>query len=295
MKRDSGEAVKRIHINDFLSSGKTLLTLKENGAYIETISMRELKDVVIYGDGPETSSLLFSPNPEDPEKQWCFVDLQNCANLTLCNFSVDWDWDAQPLASLLRVTQYNEAVMELEVLEGPRNADFWIQHRNWWGVQRMHFSDTHYNLQLTPVEECYPAKSIELFQPHFDIEKRRVIIKNPLNAFTRKKEERVFEYGCVVRVMHKKNEHHAFWVGQGCENVTFQNLRVYSAAGKAFVVNGTSGSVTVLNCDVAPKGRRCISATSDGLSCYNSIGPLGLYIYISGCFTLFSCTCLFSC
>lgn len=209
-----------------------------------------LRDFRFDGGGSE---LIFSTAA-------AFVTIRHCERAVFENFTVDWDWDQQPLASIGRIRQVAKDglsfELELPEYEGvPKRFD--IRTLNPMNPRT-----------LTPGCEGGKEFSGEPLGPATVVARNALRIELPNAA-----DYRFLKPGQTYIVRHYVYDANGFEL-QGNRHLRMADITIYSAPGHAFVVSGEQRNWTLDGCRVVkrPGTTRCISATADGCHISNSQG-----------------------
>ena len=244
------------------------------------VMMDGLKDLTVEGEG---AVLIFDRPSVFRNVEYWRVEIspdygnfriRNCERVRLRNFSVDWDWDRDPLASFARVTKVhvdnvatNASYIDVEFVDYDRHpsyprplsiqtmADMDENRRDfaesgtcrYYGTEEGHFSTKFEWLApnrvrlwpgVAPVEDLqmndWRRKDYSLTSP----DRNRYMVKG-------------FEEGRLYRMGH-------YYVGKNCfdmlanRHLTFEDVNVYSCRGDAFHVEGKQEYWQYLRVKVRP-------------------------------------------
>jgi hypothetical protein len=230
------------------------------------VMMEGLKDLTVEGEG---AVLIFDRPSVFRDVEYWRVEIspdygnfriRDCERVKLRNFSVDWDWDRDPLAAFVRVTALhvdnvatNASYFEVEFVDYDRYpvyprplsiqtmADMDENRRvfadqgacRYYGTEEGHFSTKFAWLAPNRVRLWPGVKPVEDL-PMNSWRKRDYSLTNPdrNRALVRSLKE-----GRLYRLGH-------YYVGKNCfdmlsnRHLTFEDVNVYSCRGDAFHVEG---------------------------------------------------------
>ena len=191
-----------------------------------------------------------------------FMSLRHTLRTKLMNFSLDWDWSREPLASLVRVKRADAKSYDLEFVD---YSDF-----------------PNKNAALTVLSAYDPdTRSVGIedgITRYLDMNKSRKnwVKRTWLDGHTVRVENGPcgIAAGQLYRAQHYYYHYNGFNLVD-VEHLTLKNITVLSTPGHAFVMSGKSHHVAFDHVDIVPpKGdpRRVITCTADHLHIAQSRG-----------------------
>ncbi|MHB1485856.1 MAG: right-handed parallel beta-helix repeat-containing protein [Saccharofermentanales bacterium] len=243
------------HCKQFTSS---ILEIK-NGIYKfnnkVTININGLSNFCFNGNGSE----------------FIFSDLghfrsNGCDHILLKDIIVDWDWEKERLASLIKVisitgnSDADDRCIELEFPELKTvDTDIVFYQMNQYD-----------SVTLTPGTE----NGQELYWNKMVAKKVEKGVKaNYLKIYPEKESFPGLSVGDVFLVRHTTRRGAAF-IATDCSHLTYNNIKIYSGPGGCFVVTGESHHIKLDACTIGirPGSGRHMSADADGYHIVQSKG-----------------------
>lgn len=224
-----------------------------------TVAFTGLTDFVLEGQGTEFRFTAAKPgNGYLPPG----FEIAGCRRCAFRNFTVDWDWAAQPLAHAVTVTAVAPDASWFDV-ETPFDAavdaaTFYCLNLNPMNAKTRQFgAGTEYYFHPTCVEQAG---------------------KNRLRIYPdRAIRPRVGQLYCARHFDYQK---HAFSLRDD-RHLTLQGITLYSFPGMGFVCGGDLSHWQLLDCAITPRRRgevdgpfRSVTSTADGLHVNGSQGYL---------------------
>jgi len=205
--------------------------------------------------------------------------IAECLRVKLCNFNVDYDWQTQPLASIVEVVGLDKSK------ESPTIDFKFVDYR-----EHAYYKKPMMFTALTAYDP--EAKSVGIFarRPIYgkvasmldEIVKYEWLSPNVVRCrFKNDDMPKRAEVGWFYRAQHFYYQCDCFSMLSNT-HLTFADINVYSCKGCFMRVNGTQKYWQVVNVNLAPpKGdvRRCITSTADGIHIGRSCG----YFKLVGC------------
>lgn len=217
----------------------------------ETINFDGMSGFCLNGNGSE---FIFSDLGH--------LRLQNCTHVLLKGIVIDWDWENDRLASLMRVHAISDGYEsvevefpELETVGSTIKFDNMNQYdpitltpgtengREFWGdqllIEKTEKCETDNHLRIYPVQGSFANLSV----------------------------------GDVFLVRHLPRRGSVL-IASDCEHLTLQNLTVYSSPGNCFVIAGGTHHVWLDSCIIGlrPDSGRHLSTYADGYHIAQSKG-----------------------
>lgn len=234
------------------------------------IPVENMEDFILDGQG---SDFIFGGRERLTSANLNYINIQNCKRVIVRNFTMDWDWETERLASL--------GVVVSEQLDG--------------NSFEMEFPEVEY----MPEEQVdqkfrrvtsYDSKNYKIGVPDgmedgihngvYTVEKRtgpnRFIISAPSAssaAFYKTK-------GSEFLIRHYEYEFHGMGVSAS-QHVTIDGVSIFSAAGHGLAIGGGSSYWQFINgrITIKPGSGRHISTNTDGMH----IGSPGGYYKVENC------------
>ncbi|MBS1369875.1 MAG: right-handed parallel beta-helix repeat-containing protein [Lentisphaeria bacterium] len=229
-------------------SGAARLTVKK-GAYRMTsdaaLLLDGMKDFEFDGGG---SVFVFCKQREPDMK------IRNCERVALRNFSFDWDWEADPLASIVRVRRSDRGSAEFEFIEYDR-----FPRRD----SRIAYMSSYDPAAGAVGVEGGVDRSFELFAGRGNRPQLAWLSDNVLQV--KAPDMHVFRPGEYFRIQHYYYDMPAVVMTDN-RHLTLEDVNIYSCAGHAFTVGGTQQywqfrRVRIVKPENA--ARRAITCTAD--------------------------------
>lgn len=194
--------------------------------------------------------------------QWTF-DVTNCERVVMRNFNYEWDWEKDPLASVVKVVKTDPAYVDFE----------FIEYENF----------PRRDLRITVLSSYDPAtKSVGIengFTRYFQFwlrdpkPKTEWLSGNTLRVYTVPEK---FAPGQLFRMQHYYYDVHGIHMLSN-RHFTVEDVNIYSCAGHAFFMDGVQQYTHFRRVRVAPPEnapRRPISCSADHLHIARSRGFL---------------------
>ena len=195
----------------------------------------------------------------------------NNTRLKICNFNMDWDWDENPLASIVEVVGMNKS--------GTNYVDFKFIEYDYFPMRDVRVATlSRYDpeTQSVGVEGGY-TKSYEMYVGQ-NIPTVEWLSDNVLRVYV---DASQYEIGHLLRMQHSYYEMGGMNF-QSNNHLTMENVNIYSCSGHAMTIGGTQQYTHLKNVNIVrpPNSeRRAITCTADHLHISSSRG----YIKIEDC------------
>ena len=196
--------------------------------------------------------------------------IEHCERVAFRNFSMDWDWDNDPLASIVRVEAKAEAGDSMDL----RFVDY----------QKFPRAD----IRVADLQEIDPQThdavdidgwhmQFEFFKGQGDIPKTTWLEGNLLRMKTSSAKLTQVKVGDVLLMKHYAYDMNAINMINN-KHLTFDNVHILSCPGMGMLVSGIQEYWQVINSSVAPpKGSsRVIGSTADSMHVVSSRGHFRL-------------------
>ena len=193
-----------------------------------------------------------------------FLDIQNCVKTKFCNFNIDWNWEKDPLCSVVKVEK--------------------VALDNTWGEFRFvnYKKFPLQNPRIVMLDLLDPTtmtvghrKSFNIIFPHSLRNKKRTWIEPNLLRLD-------YNFKGVLKVGQLFRMPHYYYAGGGQGialknnlHQTFEKINIYSYRGSGIVVKGKQQYWQLLNSSITippDNKKRSISSTGDHLHVVNSKG-----------------------
>jgi hypothetical protein len=230
----------------------------------EKIILQDMEDFILDCQGSE---FIFSGDlPQRAKKQAHYLQLSNCKRVEVRDVTLDWDWDSGRLSSLAVIKRVDDLTLDMEFPE----------------VEYMKESDLIFHcLDLYDLEggtwgSAVPGETITAYAQSFTVNER--LNDNTFRVTCNNTSYRgQFKEGQAYLIRHYEYEFHGFVV-YGGEDLTFDGINVYSAAGHAYTFGDGATRWQMLNCTakIRPGAKRYISSNTDGLHCGSMSGEYKL-------------------
>lgn len=245
---------------DYCAQNENTKLIVEEGKYYFrrnlALSLDGAKNIIIEGNGAE---FIFS----EIISEGYFLGVLNSANCSVQNLKIDWNWNCERLADVIKVVSNDQNGITFEFIETGKAPD------TFEGVTLDQCDPLTYSAGIEN------GKAYRISQ--LNIESTVKTADNRLMLQCR--ELARLAVGETYILYHYNYGTHAV-AAMGCTNLTLENITVYSAPGMAFSVN-RSDHFQVLDCNVTlrPESGRHVSSTADSLHIGNGKG----YFIIEGC------------
>lgn len=256
-------------INYCKNSGIKKVTLpkgnyRENGNF--RIELTNMTDFTFDGNG---STIIFNKYLKSSNNANMYV--ANNTRMKICNFNMDWNWDENPLASIVEVVGLNKS--------GTNYVDFKFIEYDYFPMRDVRVATlSRYDpeTQSVGVEGGY-TKSYEMYVGQ-NIPTVEWLSDNVLRVYV---DASSYEIGHLLRMQHSYYEMGGINF-QSNSHLTMENVNIYSCSGHAMTIGGTQQYTHFKNVNIVrpPNSeRRAITCTADHLHISSSRG----YIKIEDC------------
>ncbi len=194
--------------------------------------------------------------------------VMDCERTTIRNLSVDWDWEKDPLGSLVKVRTANDKHYDLEFIDYKRfpRRDVRIAYLSAWDEEARAVGSALSNL----------GRGVDMswVGPRKDVQKEWLsdnvlrILKGAANLPT----------GSVWRAQHYYYDRHCFQLASN-SGLTVEDVHILSCPGAAFVIAGKQRDTLFRRVTIRPPAddpKRVISCTADHVHVVKSRGNLRL-------------------
>ncbi len=200
-----------------------------------------------------------------------FIRNSDCVEIRNLNF--DWNWDENPLASVVTVENSNPDADTLDLVF--KNVEYCSESN-----------------KLTAITQCDPetytfgakqsSKEVYLYQDETNIKSVQKITDNTLRV-THNGCMDSFENGETYILRHFVYDGTIFSIRDYSKNVTFDNVSIYGSPGMAYICEGNCSHFQIINGFIGVnskyKDKRSVSLGADAIHIVNTDGCFN----ISGC------------
>lgn len=242
----------------------TYLVIDQGRYYFKTnasLQLRGLKNVLIEGNGSE---FIF-----ETQKQFA---INECDGLEIRNLVVDWNWDKDRVASLVRIQNKTDNSFEIKFLElddVDENIPI-VSFQQYDGKDLVPGSYGGYR-SFAPAEKPGSIVSVEKIEP------------NVLKIVFSKEFTTSFHNEDVYILRHYTYGGAVFNVAGSSRNITFDNVRIYGSAGMGFVFGYNTNHFQIINSYIGLRpgheDKQRMSTSADGIHILNTDG----YFRIDNC------------
>lgn len=189
--------------------------------------------------------------------------IKNCERVKFCNFNFDWDWENDPLGSIVEVVANEKSPqphIDIKFIDYKR-----FPRRD----VRIAVMSSYDPTRKAVGVENQPSAGFEVFRGR-NVPKTEWLSDNVLRIYG----DVSLPVGTLYRIQHSYYEMGGVTLDDNT-NLTMENVNIYGCSGCAFVIGGTQKYWQLVNVNViSPKGRplRPITTTADHLHITNSCG-----------------------
>ncbi len=196
------------------------------------------------------------------------MTITNCQKTKIGNFNFDWDYDKDPLASIVEVVKFDSESASPYV-------DFKFIHYEKFPKEDVRMAIiSAYDAQTKSVGiEGGFNMDFEFFKGT-NVPKTEWVAPNILRVFMKAQRAKKFSNGQLFRAQHYYYDMHGIIMNSN-KHLTLENINIYACAGHALVVNGTQQYWHFKNVNIAiPENdeRRVVTCTADHFHIANSKG-----------------------
>lgn len=245
---------------DYCAENSGTKLVIDKGTYYFTSSemlvLNGASDIYIEGSG---ATFVFS-------SEGYKISIQNCDCVEINNLNCDWNWDSDPLASVVTIANSD-----------PDNNTLDLVFENAVGEDIALMAITQCDSETYTFGAKQSGKEIYLYQDENAVQLVEKIADNTL---------RVTHSGCMDNFYNDETyilRHHVyggtvFQITSNSENITFDSVNIYSFSGMAFIAEGNCSHFQIINSTVG-SDERCVSVTADAVHIVNT----------NGCFNISNC------
>lgn len=230
----------------------------EKGVYYFAggVSLNGLKNIRINGNGSEFIN-----------KKGSMFGLSSSDTVEFKDIIVDWNWEAERLADLVKVVKVKEESSTTTVQYQFLNNNNVDENMIWMNMYQ--YDPTSYTPGALDNKEVYfPAyyDKADNFKSVTKISDNVLEVVHPNSVPISR-----IAKGDVYMLRHKVYNPNAFNITGDVNNLTFNGVKIYSYPGMGYLVYGNGSNYHWNNCsiDLRPDSDRYISTTADGINISN--------------------------
>ena len=195
--------------------------------------------------------------------------VMDCERTTIRNLSVDWDWENDPLGSLVKVREANDKYFDLEFVDYRRfpRRDVRIAYLSAWDAEARAVGTELSNLGRG-IDMAWGSAVRKDKKKEWLSDNVLRIHKGAANLPT----------GSVWRAQHYYYDRHCFQLASN-SGLTVEDVRILSCPGAAFTIAGKQRDTLLRRVTIRPPAddpKRVISCTADHVHVVKSRGNLRL-------------------
>lgn len=195
--------------------------------------------------------------------------VMDCERTTVRNLSVDWDWEKDPLGSLVKVREANDKYFDLEFVDYRRfpRRDVRIAYLSAWDAEARAVGTELSNLGRG-VDMSWVGPRKDKRKEWLSGNVLRIHQNGAANLPT----------GSVWRAQHYYYDRHCFQLASN-SGLTVEDVRILSCPGAAFTIAGKQRDTLLRRVTIRPPAddpKRVISCTADHVHVVKSRGNLRL-------------------
>ena len=195
--------------------------------------------------------------------------VMDCERTTVRNLSVDWDWEKDPLGSLVKVREANDKYFDLEFVDYRRfpRRDVRIAYLSAWDAEARAVGTELSNLGRG-VDMSWVGPRKDKRKEWLSGNVLRIHQNGAANLPT----------GSVWRAQHYYYDRHCFQLASN-SGLTVEDVRILSCPGAAFTIAGKQRDTLLRRVTIRPPAddpKRVISCTADHVHVARSNGNLRL-------------------
>lgn len=247
------------HPNTYLEINKGVYNFRTESDLV----LDKCQNIIIDGNGSE---FVFS-TPK-------YFKIKQCNGIEFRELAIDWDWESTRLASLVRIHKFNLSAktFEIEFMELDE-VDIDIPIICFMQYDKEALIPGSYGGYKT----FYPG------QVQNGIVKREKVAPNRIKIYCGKEDYmKTFHDEDVYLIRHYTYGGRVFQPSRS-ENITFDDIHIYSAAGMGFIIGDKTKYFQIINSSIGRRPDRAdapyISTTADGIHILNTGG----YFRIENC------------
>ena len=220
----------------------------------KSIVIKEMEDFIFDG---QDSTLIFSKIGDLKSFDFGFT-ITDCNRVAIRNINIDWDWNIQPLACIVRI---------IEASGDKKCFDVKFEYTEPVSPEKF------LCFGFSPLDEqtLTPGSGTQFF--YFGLEKVEKLLSDVLRVRTKKPID--LKKGKLYLVRNYFTDKPCF-VMESNSHLTLDDIQIYSFPGMGFIVLGDQHHWQMLNCKIThhPARWRPVSITADGLHFFQSKGYL---------------------
>ena len=195
--------------------------------------------------------------------------VMDCERTTVRNLSVDWDWEKDPLGSLVKVREANDKYFDLEFIDYRRfpRRDVRIAYLSAWDVKA----------RAVGTALSYLGRGVDMSWVGPRKDKRKEWLSGNVLRIHQNGAANL-PTGSVWRAQHYYYDRHCFQLASN-SGLTVEDVRILSCPGAAFTIAGKQRDTLLRRVTIRPPAddpKRVISCTADHVHVVKSRGNLRL-------------------
>lgn len=195
--------------------------------------------------------------------------VMDCERTTIRNLSVDWDWEKDPLGSLVKVREANDKYFDLEFIDYRRfpRRDVRIAYLSAWDVKAW----------AVGTALSYLGRGVDMSWVGPRKDKRKEWLSGNVLRIHQNGAANL-PTGSVWRAQHYYYDRHCFQLASN-SGLTVEDVRILSCPGAAFTIAGKQRDTLLRRVTIRPPAddpKRVISCTADHVHVVKSRGNLRL-------------------
>lgn len=195
--------------------------------------------------------------------------VMDCERTTVRNLSVDWDWEKDPLGSLVKVREANDKYFDLEFVDYRRfpRRDVRIAYLSAWDVKA----------RAVGTALSYLGRGVDMSWVGPRKDKRKEWLSGNVLRIHQNGAANL-PTGSVWRAQHYYYDRHCFQLASN-SGLTVEDVRILSCPGAAFTIAGKQRDTLLRRVTIRPPAddpKRVISCTADHVHVVKSRGNLRL-------------------
>ena len=195
--------------------------------------------------------------------------VMDCERTTVRNLSVDWDWEKDPLGSLVKVREANDKYFDLEFVDYRRfpRRDVRIAYLSAWDAEA----------RAVGTALSYLGRGVDMSWVGPRKDKRKEWLSGNVLRIHQNGAANL-PTGSVWRAQHYYYDRHCFQLASN-SGLTVEDVRILSCPGAAFTIAGKQRDTLLRRVTIRPPAddpKRVISCTADHVHVVKSRGNLRL-------------------
>ncbi len=199
------------------------------------------------------------------------IKIENCSRIIIQNLNMDWDWEIEPLGSIVEVIGLDNSkekpYLDFKFLHYKIHP-YYNKEINFTSIHSYDTKDNAYGIEgRLPINGNFAGMknitSCQWLSPN----SVRCFFSNPTMVNRAK-------LGYTYRALHFYYDCNAFTLSSN-DNMILKNIHIYSCKGMGIIVNDSQRNWGIENFIIAPKEglkKYCVSCTADSLHISRSLG-----------------------